>query len=70
MKINSTKFEEFIGLIWILIIFSPIFGIEYFRFTPYQAIGLTLLNMVVLGFIGIFFASIYYTVKEEAEKKC
>lgn len=68
MKTEITKFEETIAGIWLFLMFSPIWGINYFQFKPLFAIGLTLFNMVFMGLVGLLFASIYYATKEEAEK--
>lgn len=66
MKFSTNEIEDFVGLIWTIVMFSPLWAAEYFKFTVSQAIGWTLFNMVFMSLVGIFFASIYFVVKERS----
>jgi len=66
MKINLI--ERFIGFVWSMMIFFPIWTLPVFRFSPKEVLTLVLINMVVLGGVGTIISNIYFYTKRKAAK--
>ena len=66
----SKKIEEFVGFLWILIMFNPIIAYitGYLPTTPSRVLELTLLSVIIFGAVGILFSVLYLYSKDVAEQ--